>query len=429
MRLPSASKLEAVERCPPSWTLDRISESSEAADDGTRRHAVLAARVAYLRGETVELVPPETKEESNWADVVLERHPWLAEYVTETAWALDAATGRGRLLGRNLGRHYDTTEGEVAGAADYLRVVEGIVEVVDLKTGQADVTPPGDNLQLAALAAAAASWHGVTRARVGILAAGDGRTPWVTWAELGPLDLLAVPVRMQRLRDDIVASRTKPRYAVGRWCGTCAARLSCPTQTAMLRRLAADPRSVAEDLAQGLVTPETAALAYQRFRAVKAALAQVETQLHAYAKEHGPIPVGDGRVWGPRESQRSVINPERAWLVLVEAFGVDGAREAMTLKTSKTAVSAVASSRAPRGRKGAAAKSLLAQLEAAGAVTTKTVTEFEEYMPQSVQPALAGAAGASPPPAAPVFSGPPDPDPNNGAETGGDGDPAQDGDS
>lgn len=404
MRLPTASKLEAVERCPSSWVLPRIPESSDAADDGTRRHAVLAARVAYPGGESVELVPPADTTEEMWADVVLERHPWLAQHVTETAWALDVATGRGRLLGRNLGRHYDAQPGEVAGAADYVRVEAGVVEVLDLKTGQADVTPPAENLQLAALAAAAASWYGVTTARVGILAAGDGRTPWVTWAELGPLDLLAIPVRLQRLVAAIEAARTTPRYAVGRWCGTCPARRSCPTQTWALRRLAADPKSVAEDLATALVTPDTAAVGLQRFRAIKSAMNEVERQLHAYVKENGPIPVGDGKVWGPRESQRSIIDPEKAWPVLVEAFGVDGAREAMTLKTSKTAISAVASARAPRGQKSEAAKALLAQLDAAGAVTTKTVTEFEEYVPtQSASgPVLADDAGASPPPASSV---------------------------
>jgi hypothetical protein len=389
--------------------LPRVSESSDAADDGTRRHAVLAARVAHLRGEVVELTPPVNATEETWADVVLERHPWLAQHVTETAWALDIATGRGRLLGRNLGRHYDAQPGEVVGAADYVRLdVEAcVVEVLDLKTGQADVTPPGENLQLAALAAAAASWHGVTTARVGILAAGEGRTPWVTWAELGPLDLLAVPFRLQRLAAAVEAAKTKPKYAVGRWCGHCPARRDCPTQTWALRRLAADPKSVAEDLATGLVTPDTAALAFQRFRAIKAATNEVERQLHAYVKENGPIPTGNGNVWGPRESQRSVIDPEKAWPVLVDALGVDGAREAMTLKTSKTAVSAVASARAPRGQKTDASKALLAALEAAGAVTTKTVTEFEEYQPQSAAPPALPAVPVEPPAAGtPVLSPP-----------------------
>ncbi len=400
----TASGLEAVERCPSSAALPRVPESTEASSDGTRLHEVLASRVAYLRGETAPVLTL-SPEETDWSDVVLERHPWLTSHVSEVAYSYDA-TGRGRLLGRNLGRAYDVGPTEVPGTADYVRVDEaaGVVEVVDLKTGRADVTHPSENLQLALLALAASSWHGVTTVRVGILAAPMGSNPWVTWHELGPLDLLHAAARIRRVVEAVEAAKTTPRYNVGGWCGYCPARRACPTQTAMLRRLATDPQAVAEDIATGIVTPDVARVAYQRYRAVKAAMAQVEAQLHAWAKENGGIPLGNGRVWGPRESQRSVIDVEVAWPELVRRYGVDAAREMMTMKTSKTAVGRVASRLAPRGQKADAAKTAMALLTAAGAVTMKTVTEFEEYTLTSATSALPAAASAPPSGAAPVFS-------------------------
>jgi hypothetical protein len=402
----TASGLEAAERCPSSFALPRVPESTEAAEDGTRLHEVLAARVAYLRGETLRGPDTVTPGEMDWSDIVLERHPWLTSHVSEVAYAYNTLPARGRLLGRNLGRAYDVGPTEIAGTADYVRVDDeaGVVEVADLKTGRADVTAPSENLQLALLALAAASWHGVTTVRVGILAAPVGSTPWVTWHELGPLDLLHAAARIRRVVEAVEAAKTTPRYSVGGWCGHCPARRAGPTQTAMLRRLALDPQAVAEDIATGIVTPDVARIAYQRYRAVKAAMAQVEAQLHAWAKENGGIPLGNGRVWGPRESQRAVIDVEVAWPELVRRYGVDAAREMMTMRTSKTAIGRVASKLAPRGQKADAAKTALALLTAAGAVTMKTVTEFEEYQVTSATAALPAAASAPPSGAAPVFS-------------------------
>jgi len=400
----TASGLEAAERCPSSAVLPRVPESTEASSDGTRLHEVLAARVAYLRGEAAD-GPVATEDEADWSDIVLEHHPWLTSHVSEVAYAYDA-DGRGRLLGRNLGRAYDVGPTEIAGTADYVRVDEaaGVVEVADLKTGRADVTHPSENLQLALLALSVASWHGVTMVRVGILAAPMGSTPWVTWHELGPLDLLHAAARIRRLVEAVEAAKTTPKYGVGGWCGYCPARRACPTQTAMLRRLAVDPQAVAEDIATGIVTPDVARIAYQRYRAVKAAMAQVEAQLHAWAKESGGIPLGTGRGWGPRESQRAVIDVEVAWPELVRRYGVEAAREMMTMRTSKTAIGRVASRLAPRGQKADAAKAALALLTAAGAVTTKTVTEFEEYTLTSATSALPATHPSPPVGAEPVFS-------------------------
>jgi hypothetical protein len=403
VKLPTASALESVERCPSSWVLPRIDESSEAAETGTRLHEVLAFRVASLRGETPHKALSLSRNEAAWADMVLDLHPWLAGFASEVAYAWNHATSVTRCLGRNIRRGYVLGADEVAGTADYVThqpTDGGAVEVVDLKTGQR-VTPPDENAQLALLAVAAAGWHAASTVRVGILHAPLGRVPTVEWHEMGPLALLEAQVRVRAILEAVEAAKTKPSYSIGAWCGYCPARRSCPTQNQALRRMAEDPQAVAEDLTAGLVTPDVASLAYQRWRAMKAALSQVEAQLHAYAREVGPIPCGDGTLYGPRETTRSTIDGAKALPIAKTRFG-EAAMEAFTVETTKAALSELASAHAPRGQKASAAKALLAELASAGAITTSVVVRFEEF--ESARVALPAAAGVSPSPAAPVLS-------------------------
>jgi len=128
-----------------------------------------------------------------------------------------------------------------------------------------------------------------------------------------------------------------------------------------------------------MLTPESAALALARWQAATKALAEVGAALHAYASE-SPIALGDGRVWGPVTSEREVIDADRAWPVLAKLYGPELAREAMSLDTSKAGVERLA--KAAKASRGGTIKALsseaLEALRAAGAVTTKQTTRFEE---------------------------------------------------
>lgn len=396
--LPTASRLQLAMTCPASQALPVVDSAWASGAAGHEKHSALARR---LQGP--EATPLTYSDETAaWLDALEDetltelRHP---DTVSELALAYDVATGTARVLGRDLGRHYpETTPTEFVGSFDYVRLSAGCAVVVDLKTGLTDVPHPSRNAQLRLGALAAARYHGVDSARAGILHAPEGRTPWWSWATLDAFELELVASEMTTLADRIGSSRrdvaagATPRLTVGEHCNHCPARHGCPARVAMAQRLAGEPEKVVLDL-KAMLTPDSAALALARWKAAKKALEEVGAALYAYAAE-SPIPLGDGRVWGPVTSEREVIDAEAAWLVLSETFGVDVARKAMTLETSKAGVDRAmkalreslrgATTRpagVPEGKITIKAlnETALAALRAAGAVTTKTTTQYEEH--------------------------------------------------
>lgn len=398
-RLPSASKLHLAFTCAASQVLPVVDTAWEAGEGGKEKHAALAAHLAGL--------PLSDTSDATAA--------WLSEFdedtlaplvgsADEAAYALDVATGKGRLLGHRLERAYgEAKDGEIFGSADYVKVDRpaDLVAVVDLKTGLADVPHPSRNPQLRFLALAAATAHGVSSARGGILKAPEGQSPRWSWATFDAFELEVIASELRSLverigyaRNDVQRGKT-PRLTVGEHCNHCPARFGCPARVAMAKRLAGEPEAVVMDL-KAMLTPENASMALARWKAARKAIEEVGGALYAYAKEN-PIAVGDGRVWGPVESSREVIDAEKAWEVLEAKYGPRIARAAMKWETSKAGVDRAMhalreSARGapqrpigiPEGKitiKGLNEDALKA-LRDAGAVTTKTVTEYEEHAPR-----------------------------------------------
>ena len=382
--LPTASRLQLATTCPASQVLPVVDAAWGAGDKGTERHAALAAVIVGT-----EQNPPA--EVVAWLDALNDDPATLAPLrgaAPELAYGYTPSTGVARLIGSNVGRNYNAAPGELAGSADYVLVADSAVTVVDLKTGMGDVPHPSRNAQLRFLALAAARWHGVETARVGILHAPDGRAPWWSWATVDAFELETIALELRTLaerigyaRNDVEKGRT-PRLTVGEHCTYCPARHGCPARVAMAQRLAGEPEKVVLDL-KAMLTPESAALALARWQAATKALAEVGAALHAYASE-SPIALGDGRVWGPVTSEREVIDADKAWPVLVAKYGANTAREAMSLDTSKAGLERMArvvretsSGKAPTLK--ALTTEALEALRAAGAVTTKKQTRFEEH--------------------------------------------------
>lgn len=377
MRLPTASRLGLALTCPASAVLPPVYTRWEAGEDGQAKHEALARRVG-------EVVQEETPEIKAWLDDIDdETLAPISRSATEVTFSWRPDTGEARRVGDHLERAYPEDDGVFFGTADYSEL-DAFVQVADLKTGNGDVEPPSRNAQLRFLALAAARYAGADRARVGILHAPEGRT-WWEWADLDAFALEEVAVELRRLADRIsyarrdVAAGRMPRLTVGEHCKWCRARHGCPARVAMAQRLAGEPETVVRDL-KALLTPETAALALARWSAAKDALKEVGAALYAYAKE-SPIPLGNGRVWGPVESKRAVIDAAKAWPVLVSLWGPDAARAAMTLETSKAGVGRGVAAAGGEGAKAARLRAAMEALEAVGAVGTKTVTEYEAHEP------------------------------------------------
>jgi hypothetical protein len=379
VRLPTASKLPLALTCPASAVLPQVYTRWAAGEDGGARHEALERRVGGV-------VQDETPEVREWlASIDDETLAPLVDSGSEVTFSWRPDTGEARLVGSHLERAYPEEDGVIFGTADYcssIDLADDWVEVADLKTGNGDVEPVGRNAQLRFLAMAAARWGEVSKARIGILHATGERT-WWEWADLDAFELENVAVELRRLtkrigqaRDDVAAGRM-PHLTVGEHCRWCAARHGCPARVAMAQRLAGEPEAVVRNL-KALLTPETAKLALDRWRAASAALKEVGSALYAYAAE-APIPLGDGRVWGPVTSYRQTIDAAKAWPVLVGLWGADAARAAMRLETSKAGIGRGLEVAGGAGPKAARLRSVMDALDAAGAVGSKAVTEYEEH--------------------------------------------------
>lgn len=409
MRLPTASKLALVDECPPSWVLPHVRETHETAVEGNDKHDDLR--------DAVENNVDALSQSNPWREAVLEvLNGRLDGAKCEAAYAYDVTTGAARLLGYDLGRHYGQTDTELAGAADYVVDYPEHVEIWDLKTGLTPQEPLEHHAQMKGLACAVGTTHGKPVRTMLLIAPRDGQKPRiVAGPTYGAFDLLELGEWLRGIAERLQRAHGSPdrnkRFSVGKWCGTCPARLHCPTQVAMVHRMATTPDDVAADLARGLALPEVRRDAYNRLRAAEKALQWVRGQLYASMTDLGPIDLGNGKVFGPHETTSEAFDPEVVWPWLSERFGLDAAKDAMTLKTSKTAIARVVGEKSPRGKKTAAVEAALAELRAIpGAVTVKREVTTEEHSPRTTSaiPALPAAPIEPPAVGAPVLVQPGD---------------------
>jgi len=409
--LPTASKLQDAATCPASATLPVIPSVHPAGDTGHDRHELLVTALEAVRaGKTTEV---ENPVEARWLLAVLE-HPLVAEltgYAPEVAYGYDVETGEawcwGRIEARQYPPHAPTT---ICGTADYVLADESCVWIVDVKTGYRDVPPPHRNLQLKALALAAAKFHGVFTARTAILhATADGEA---VWTEHGPTwqlaDLMEIGEEFRALYADLNAPR--PRVVTGPHCNLCPAIASCHAQAAIVQRWAGSPDEAPNDVT-ALITPETAATAYRRLQGVKAAVKKAESALYAWAN-HNTIHLGGDEFFGQHTKTTEVFTKESFGILAVELKDPEKALEAFDLETSKTAILRTVAKYTKRGAKKERGFEVLEKVRAAGAVRTKTSTSIGEFTKRAA-PALPAPGVVSPPTAPePVLSaGPKDPDP------------------
>lgn len=406
--LPTASKLHDAATCPASAVLPVIPSVHPAGDTGHDRHELLVTALEYVRaGKTLEVANPV---EQRWLDAVFE-HPFTAEltgYAPEVAYGYDVETGQawcwGRIPARQYPEHAPTT---ICGTADYVLADEECVWIVDVKTGRTDVPPPHRNLQLKALALAAAKFHGVFTAKTAILhATADGDAVWV---EHGPVwqlaDLMEIGEEFRALYAELNAPQ--PRVTPGPHCRLCDAYTNCPATKAMVR-VWLEP-TAADNLVSTLGM-DTAANFYRVVQTLRGHLKRAEQALYAWGN-HNTIHLGGDEFFGQHTTEKEVFTPESYGLLAAE-LGAWKALEAFDLETSKTAILRTVAKYTKRGAKKERGLEVLEKVRAAGAVRTKSSTTIGEFTKRAA-PALPAPGVASPPTAPePVLSaGPKDPDP------------------
>ncbi len=390
--LPSGSRVERAMKCPASASLPRVDSVSQPAARGVALHSFVERTKEAGRDVALAEAAPEWQADCEAMDTA-----WLEglEHLeSELAMAYDVVAEKTRIIGKGIGRAYgELAPTEVVLTLDLCGRQGAEAAVVDLKTGRGHVTPAKDNWQLRVGALAMARHLGLDSARVALLLAPEGSAPAWDIATLDAFDLADAAHQLREMyaavtkADAAVAEGKAPNVTMGEHCVYCPARLACPAQGALIRRMAMEPEGVANDAKQ-LVTLEHVALAWERLKLMKQALGDVEAAIRAAASE-APVPLRDGLVLGKHETQRDEVQGEKARQALLEAYGPEVVAVAFESKATKASIS--------RGlrveyekRKAAKEKVTVAAVESeafgllrdAGAIAKTKRVAVEEFKPE-----------------------------------------------
>lgn len=374
LRYPTASALERALACPSSVVLPKTyDDASKYAEDGQELHAALQALVegrAYPSGLKA------------WAEAAREEGGAIladAATMAEAAFVWDATWEGGEFLGRNLGRNYGSAPARgYCGAADYVRLApDGVVEVLDLKTGYGAVAPPRSNAQLALLALAACDHYDVKTARVGLLWAPRDATPRAKWGELPKDGLDAFASILGRLTDSLRAyeaqKETLPVVAGGH-CTYCKSRKACPVMAQREAEALALPQ-----VSRLAVTPENAGEVWVKVDAARAILDELKSECIRIALAQGGVRLPNGLTRRQVASYTDALDAEVVWRTLSAKWGPEVAKAGVTLDASKASVMRAAKAAKELGAEGSAAalqRDVLKAVEAAGGLSRKSRTEW-----------------------------------------------------
>lgn len=379
-RLPSGSKLHLAFICPASAVLPHHAHTSGAGTSGTWKHRFVELARGGAFAQALEAVPEEYR--TACAAIPESLFETLAGWGAELALAYDVETRQARIIGRGIEREYGpVAPTEMVLSLDYDALDGDTVRLADLKTGRSHVPPPERNWQLRLGALALSRVHGVDRAEAWLAFAreGDDEPRWVS-ATWDAVDLASFAEELEQLHRRIQGARAAlergetPRLTVGEQCRYCPARVSCPAQAALVKRMAGQPEEVVKDL-KALVTAETAGIAWQRLKAAKLVLRDVEAALYAFAAET-PVDLGDGRVLRMAETRRETLDGGAVYNAVKALHGEEIAWKTVELTASKAALE-----RALRELPGPTAPKVRAVLEGvrlAGGATVKVTSGVKE---------------------------------------------------
>lgn len=346
------SGLARAFRCRLSTVLPAVSESGSYAAHGHVWHRFMQ-RVVELRADRsgslaeardlAALEAPPTYRDTMRA-VPLESLEQLdldpARCAVEVAYAYDVVKDEARELGRGLDRAYGALgDDEYAGTTDYVSLVGmDAVQIRDYKTLQAARRPVKDNVQVKALALAACRATGRVCADVEIVRLGEDGEPWSDQARLNAYDLDAFADELLNLHARI--RKDREAYAKGDLpmatvaddsCTYCHSARYCPAQMNLVQGLtvAHDQRFFPLGSEKIVMDEEMARRLVDLVPMAEKRLAEIKAALKLYAAQT-PVPLGDGRFYGPRpDVRRKIADPKLAGEVLTKRLGAAPALAAL----------------------------------------------------------------------------------------------------
>lgn len=412
----SASALPRIELCPASAVLPQVGSTSEAADKGSALHqhirdrAELGIDLAVARLEEVCARWGLSETETAFLRARLMKFTWTppAGAICELRlavmpdWTVKRVPEDQRWVeGALFTGQFDVVWAEpsplVVGEDGSVHCPAGsVLWALDVKGGQdRHVTTIERNLQVAFYAWAAARWTKAQRAIPAICYPGAGEGEWdVPGRMWGPAELDAVEARLKKLwgdceRQERALAEGQPlSLTEGRHCGYCPAQTHCPAKTALLKSLCTDspaPLGAAPLTASEATRIASSLVFVERF------LERARSALRSYVEDQGPIDLGDGVVWGPQQVNRTEILPEAAREVLEEELG-EHANAAIKLDITGASIErAIKAQLEARGlTRGVAPtkRRIWAKLGEAGALVSKSRTEWKAHRPEPGAPAV-----------------------------------------
>jgi PD-(D/E)XK nuclease superfamily len=294
----------------------------------------------------------------------------------EVAFAWDVLTGKGRELGRNLGREYPATaETEIVGSTDKILVEQDRVVIRDYKSGRGfGVEAPAKNLQLGFYAVAGAAVHGKDAARVELEFLDQERE---IGADLDALDLAALRERIRSVWRR--ASEPQPKVVTGDHCTFCPCIVNCPAHLTMAVAFTEGiwPNVMPSD---GL-TIDKVAQGWEYLKNAKRVLGLVEKTYRAYASQW-PVPLSDSKVLGAHDVERDSLDGVVTFQVLRDLHGEVVARAAVSMEATKSALDEALKPIAAKGQRAGMVREALAAISAANGVKTTKRCVVEEFQPK-----------------------------------------------
>lgn len=265
---------------------------------------------------------------------------------------------------------------------------DSTLHVLDYKTGEdAWVDPITHNAQLASAAAKAAYWTGATRVIPEILFL-ENRTHW--WDRVDrPWDTDRIDKAMwstfklhTKIHECRQRSSIHSELVEGYHCRFCPSLAYCPLQGDKIRNL----MSLKVDRPEGPLNAAEVSRVAAMVPIVRELGAWCDDMVKAYAREHGPIDVGAGRLYGPRSRPVDVLDPRKMWPIIVEVLGdADAPYDAVQMR--KTYLDkAIRHSHARKGisrQKAGALRRILAMGHDSGAIEKEEQERWGIYIPGS----------------------------------------------
>ena len=342
------SGLQQASVCPGSAVLPRIGSTSTKADIGSALHEFNA-----IRGEHGKMAADEQGDAiaDRWSLEGKDRAVFFAR-----ARSLDLGIPDGALFEQPLclradgtvepitggrGEYHVPDDAIVAGTLDILFATpepiqdgawcprDSVLWAADLKTGDDAYVPPiARNWQARVSALLGARWTGADVVVPAIVFPSTTGSSWDVPMQHGrpvPLrrkELEQIDADVRALHSTVMAQAERvaagkvPKLVTGTHCTYCPARAGCPAHVSEARSLIAGELG----LTMGPLTREQAVKAAGLLGPARAAVKALEEALRAHVEAFGPLPLPDGKVYGPTTVEDTTYHTRGTYQAMIEEF-------------------------------------------------------------------------------------------------------------